>query len=808
MTNYSHRDPASVGDDALSSTHGSAPAIRDLLHRTVPLGTTPWAVFGAGLLRSAGFSADGLDLLQSDALAKALEDLDRGDLDADAFTELFEAERVHSSNAIAKLCADPDLLTAITWQNPQLIDTCVAKLGPIDTYPRSKRRNRERAVASYWQRYCSKAESIGYFGPISWIPIGQTDTACLPTAFSRTPRATVVRLEAWAINAIAAQLADAGARWWFPPLVRVDHAIDPEHGIIRRRSLPPLRVPAADLAVLSLIDGMRTGPDILTTLRERHPGQEFTREIVEKIITRYARKRLVHWNGALPISPISWQLLSDRVDAIDCSVTRIRCQETLARFNQLIDQLTATLTARPRRHRDIRTLIRRLDQEFTQLTQEKAQRHEGRAYAARTIAYFDCDQGIDTGIGRDLLERISAPLDLVLRSADWFAAELTARYTEQLTTLISSRMRPGHTLTLADVWAPSMSLFWGDDTPTLTGVTAELSQRWNAILGDASGHANRVCMKSADIAAEVHRQFPLPDHLIPAMAVHSPDIHILTSSAEEIAQGNYQVVISELHACLASCETPLFEWPLADRANLIVRDAINTVLGSSRIVPLFPEAWRRNTGRTKPARIGTSETGIGFTTAIPTDPRHVVPAGCIELRPHDTGFIGVFPDQRTATLAELWAVPLSILACDAFKIGLPGSSAPRLTIDDLVLFRQTWQVGLDDLSLPGHASEADVFATVDRWRRAHQLPSCVFMKFPSETKPVYVDFTSPLLVSTFTRLVRQERLSGGSRVTASECLPHPQESWLTDEHGGRYTSEFRFHVTRKHWVAMAKGEPR
>jgi hypothetical protein len=29
-------------------------------------------------------------------------------------------------------------------------------------------RRREEVIASYWQRYCSKNDTIGFFGPLGW----------------------------------------------------------------------------------------------------------------------------------------------------------------------------------------------------------------------------------------------------------------------------------------------------------------------------------------------------------------------------------------------------------------------------------------------------------------------------------------------------------------------------------------------------------------------------------------------------------------------------------------------------------------
>lgn len=58
-------------------------------------------------------------------------------------------------------------------------------------------------TASYWQRYCSKNDTIGYFGPLAWGSFSEDgDAISLRTGDLEHER--VVHFETWAIEAIAA----------------------------------------------------------------------------------------------------------------------------------------------------------------------------------------------------------------------------------------------------------------------------------------------------------------------------------------------------------------------------------------------------------------------------------------------------------------------------------------------------------------------------------------------------------------------------------------------------------------------------
>ncbi|GFJ93750.1 hypothetical protein Prum_073920 [Phytohabitans rumicis] len=55
-----------------------------------------------------------------------------------------------------------------------------------------------------------------------------------------------------------------------------------------------------------------------------------------------------------------------------------------------------------------------------------------------------------------------------------------------------------------------------------------------------------------------------------------------------------------------------------------------------------------------------------------------------------------------------------------------------------------------------------------------------------------MDFDSPVYVNLFTKAAR--RLANhdeSARLTISEMLPTPAQTWLVDDRGNRYTSELR-----------------
>jgi len=157
----------------------------------------------------------------------------------------------------------------------------------------------------------------------------------------------------------------------------------------------------------------------------------------------------------------------------------------------------------------------------------------------------------------------------------------------------------------------------------------------------------------------------------------------------------------------------------------------------------------------------------------------------------DGGLVVGAPDGRTWPILELVGPFLSELSVDAFKLAGAGAYTPRVTIDRLVVHRETWRttIGATGLArLP--RGELDRYLAVRRWRGELDLPERVFIRVGTEIKPCYVDFTSPAYVAAFLAMVRS---AGGDdvRLTISELLPRPDQAWLPDAAGNRYFSELR-----------------
>jgi hypothetical protein len=153
-------------------------------------------------------------------------------------------------------------------------------------------------------------------------------------------------------------------------------------------------------------------------------------------------------------------------------------------------------------------------------------------------------------------------------------------------------------------------------------------------------------------------------------------------------------------------------------------------------------------------------------------------------------------DGRRWPVIEMFASLLGLRVYDAWKLVGAAGHVPRITVDGLVLRRETWRTSVADTGLPGVSGERDRFLAAREWRRRLGLPERVFVLIGTEPKPCYIDLASPVYARILCAMLRAARDRGGPQtpVVVTEMLPGPREAWLTDREGRRYCSELRLQL--------------
>ncbi|MEV4414362.1 lantibiotic dehydratase [Catellatospora sp. NPDC049609] len=753
----------------------------------VPLGDTGWHAWRSAALRAPGFPATGLDLLGATECAKDADAYLSGDVDRAQFEAAFADATRRAAERLCEIAADPLFREAVTWQSLNSVEALdgLVRTGPHA--PRnSRRRQREIVVTRYWQRYCGKNDTIGYFGPVCWAELTTDAAAARVTPGPGLVRGRVVDLEWRALTAYAARLAaDPRLRPWLPVTVQPHLALDGAR--LLRVGLPPRQLTPAEAALLSACDGTRAARDVVASALA-DPAAGFRREADALLaLEQLAEQGVLRWGVELPLTIAAEAELRRRLSELGEPALRDEALAGLARLLAARDEL-----ARAAGDADaVRAATLRLQDEFVAVTGGEVQHRPGATYVGRGLAYEDAVRDLDVSFGEPVLALLAETLVPLLAAARWLSAAMAGAFTAAMRELHDESAQDGP-VPLADVWDLALGVIFGDGP--VGDVVTEFTARWARLLRLDEADAGPVTLDPAEVAEEVAQVFAADAPGWPAARLHSPDLHLCAEDARALARGEFTAVLGELHMAWLTCDNGVFTRFHHDRDGL--RAAVHRDLGD-RVVPLYPQDFPEFTARMAFTLDGPGDVRLAYAPAPVPEPSQVLPLAALTLSVVDGEPVGRGTDGRTWPLTELFGSFLSSRAVNAFKPAAGRAHTPRVSVGRLVVHRETWRtavadVGLDDTLL----DEASRYLAVRRWRDRLGLPEQVFIRVGTEVKPCYVDFTGPAYVAAFTAMVRAAHRAGGDRVplTVAEALPTARQAWVPDAAGRRYHSELRMTI--------------
>jgi hypothetical protein len=758
-------------------------------HR-VRLGDTEWSAWRDAVLRTTGFPASGLARFAAPLCTVAAENLLDGVIDAEAFRASFDAATAAASAEVNRIAADPLLREAITWQSPAiagLLDSLLRNEEPIRR--NAKRRYREEQLSRFWQRYCGKTETIGFFGPGLWITLDPDSRHITTEPGDSLVDRRQVFLEPWALVVFGEWLAtDPGIRRWLPPARLPHHVL--QGRTVRRPGMAPVQLTEVEAAALAASEGRRPAALIAVELAERGLANDAE---IYRLLADLAERKLLTWDANLPLDVTCRAVLGQRIAAIGEDEARGRAEAGLRRLEAARDAVAAAggdpvaLAA----------AMEALSSVFTATTGRPPRRFAGHGGRGRGLCYEDTSRDLTVTIGGDFLDDLAPALDIVLQAARWLTVALADAYDIELHGLYRELSAGGRPVTLGDLWYPALSLFIGEGSRPVDTVLGDLVSRWAKLLGLAGAPTSGGGLRLA--AAPL---FTLTREIFPADRpgwsmgrVHSPDLMICARSPQAVNDGDYLVVLGELHAAFPALGQRLFTWSRPDPDELM-RLAVADY-GGRRVMPLAPTGWLREAGRTVPFEYDATDHFLSFGPAPGADLARVTSVAVVPVRLED-GHLVMTVDGRQHRLVEAFSAVLAMVAADAFKCSASTAEhTPRITLDRLVIFRETWRTTADATDLLPIRDEAGEFLAARRWRRRLNLPERCFVKVATEPKPFYVDLSSPLFVSACCAVLRAacKGRNANVAVTVTEMLPDLGDAWVPGPDGEQYFGELRLQIT-------------
>ncbi len=730
------------------------------------------------------------------AVAAFVEAKQRVAFTHDTYAETYAASFAAVARSLRRAGHDKRFREAIVWQNRDALHTGIDRLlaMPITNEPPSSvQRNRERLVANYLQRYCTKNDTIGFFGPLGWarfVPEGE--------ALTVKPGADLIerrflRFEGWALDAFAAALAkNRNLQPWCAP--RQFSYIHFDGTTLYQPFEHPVKLPRNFATVLRACDGERTAKEIAADLLKHHP-QTFRNETeIYTLLETLRQRNVIEWTLEVP-----WTLEFPQERRLEDNLRRVlnrigddKLREPLIAALDELEAARERLALAGGDDKEVDHALGELANTFTRLTGTAATRESGKTYAGRTLVYEDCRRDIEVKLGPQILQELEHPLTLLLTSARWFTYEVAQAYRDLFHRTYRDMSAAGGSTAVdgAAFWSTVQPYFFDDKHCLVNTLTPVFQQRWSEVLS-VPDNANSVHYASADLYDRVQKTFAAPKSGWLFARYHSPDLMIAARDEEAIRRGEYDLILGELHVGMNTLGSFYF-LSLHPKAEELF-DALELDVPETRLVPVTPKAMV--TSRNQPMLLSEKDLHLELTRDPSSVPRSkALPIGSLVIEEID-GQLSIRTRDHSLRfdILDAFADVLSALTVNSLKLLPPAEHTPRVSFDRLIVCRETWRFTPAEIEFAFIKDDRERFLAARRWMRNHSLPRFVFTKTPIEIKPTYLDFDSPILVEMFSKIVRQsaEANGGAALISMSEMIPNHEQIWLPDGVGNRYTSEFR-----------------
>ena len=700
------------------------------------------------------------------------------------------------SAPLADVVRQPQFFEALVWHNPSLVETwlgayVLALRAGNDRLTR--RTKRETALARYVQRFCAKNDTIGFFGPVAWATL---DPAALGVTIAGKGGISgrSVHFDAWAVDEIGRHWADDPDVAPHLPFTLHPAAHLDDGDVLHLPHRAPAPCSGVDAGILRAAG--RGGRAEIVAAVSRACG--VSEEDVLDRFTQLRRQGVIRVTPRVPPGADPENSLRAVMKTVPDPAVRARLSGQLAGLEKERNAL-ATSAGDPDA---VLAALRRLTATFQSLTGHSGARTKQETKAGRALVYHDCRRDLDVTVGGDLLALAREPLSLMLRSAQWICSEVADAIHERLRDEFEV-LRAGRTeVPLLDLLFAVGEDLAGGPRSVVHAVADDFQLRWQEILG-ADGPGPR-SLHAADIRPTVDALFPRRPVRWTAARQHSPDLMLC---APRGAPPYW--VLGEIHLALNTLENRALATHADDPEWL--RRATAEDFASGRFVPVFPRSWPDVSPRTYPP-LAFSVPGSYVYWSFTDDDgdpsgNPAVPGTSLVIRDDgDELVVHSSTDGWRAPILEVLGEFLSILVVNRFRLRPPAPHLPRVTVDDVVVCRETWRVPATSL-LAGPLDGDEGGRAMARLVTELGAPRRFFVRTPVDTKPSYVDADSPALLRGMARVVRNlERAAEPAWLELVEMLPAEPDLWLTDPEGRRFTSELRMVAVDRRQVPREAGE--
>ncbi|MCD9188124.1 MAG: lantibiotic dehydratase family protein [Pyrinomonadaceae bacterium] len=712
------------------------------------------------------------------------------------FAEQYNADWEDAGRKLWNIGKRRDLQEAIIWQNRQAYRDFIKPWleTPLEISQKNIRsRRKELLLTNYLQRYTTKNDSIGFFGPVTWGKITESRNGITLNEGENFLSYRNVFTEGWAIDILADTFVKETEEtsWLKPkkfPFVRV------EGDKLFVADEKPQSLPRKFVSVLQLCNGTLDLSEITRkVIEDSESGIDSEREVFN-IIQMLEKRQIISnglevpWIADFPAQMTFEEKLAEYIEKIGKAEAKKGIESKFAEYLSALDETRNSAGNVEKLDRSLEDL----EAVFTELTGKNANRNAGKTYAGRTIVFEDCRRDVSVLAGKNIVEAIFPALNLLFKSTRWLTGRTAELFNQAFeTTFRETLQRTGsQNIEFYEFWKQVNGLFFHETSNLTQEIVPEFQRKWQKIL-NIPGDKNSVNYSSDELTQAVENEFPAEFPGWSTAKYNSPDIMISAADIDQLNCGDFLYVMGELHLGVNTLMNSMFVRVSENPAEIM--KGFFEDFPNPRFIIVPPKEMV--TSRNYPLFNLSKDFYLGFTkNAVDLGRGNYLEISDLIVEKIDGELFVVSRNGKLRfPLKTVFADILSGICTNLFKMIEQTEHTPRITIDQLVVRREAWRLAFSELSFAFPKESHERFLEAQIFRRQRNLPKEVFIKITGEIKPFYLNFESPHLVENVCKNIKNqfEQNEAGSAVF-SELLPSFENLWFTNRKNEHFTSEFRF----------------
>ncbi|RMR09840.1 lantibiotic dehydratase [Pseudomonas syringae group genomosp. 3] len=684
--------------------------------------------------------------------------------------------------ALIDFVDDEDVEQAVFISNPTALTRLQELRQERHARTDSRKKQKLRLAWSYAQRFCSKNDTSSFFGPLAWGRFDRTQVEHV-RIMQHGPgwiRERHTFFESWVVQRLVEQLNRQCVDVQFMPLQLNPGCFlnqDTLHLPVNKRR----QVSALTARVLGYIQCQSAVAPTLfglqAELQDVSAGQ--LRDLIDHLVAQQIVRRgwQISPRERKPVQVLHTFLADARLS----DDFRTQWHERLSGLEAIRqDYATGDLAVRIA---SLDKLNRLLGEAGVDISRES-----GAMYVGRYPVYEDCSRNIDISLGGALLDQVNADLAPLMRIHQWLI-KACARQLHGFYAQVWQRLQA------EDEHNPVNFLaFLGAVQPVIAHAEAGIIEELDVVLADAwqqvlsdKHDPEQVQLTHEDIErliVELNTRLDVRTFSVFGSHFHSPDFLISSTSTDALNQGDYSIILGEVHPGVHTLSQPVAE-PFGPFNKEIEREVRQIFDGPRLVLADSPDSYQRSHIDWPLLECYQQLILPSGGGCVPADQcyaagraRLVMSEG--RLRVEDIA------GQFSEDLVCVYPTPMHRLGFALAGSVVAKNDRRRIGLGKTLYKRASWWFSPEQL--PCSEFSVDKLDDVLAWRAwavEHGLPRYVFAKIDIEPKPIFIDFDNPLSIDGVSNSMKK-----AGHVKFSEMCPAPDQLWL-EEARGHFCCEIR-----------------